>query len=357
MPTSLLLITGCSILLITASFIHLLRIDYWWIRIWDFPHIQLSVLTLVCLAAWIALGVPLSWPMVLVPAGLLAAAVYQSWLIFPYTSVHARQMPSARLAGSNTDDTQQFRLLTANVYMENTHTEDLLALVEENGPDVVLLLEANAFWHNGMKPLELNHPYQIACPLENTYGMLMYSRLPMRQEQVRFLIEDHIPSISVQLQLPSGQWIQFYGVHPMPPSPTEHYRSTERDAELLVVGKECRLQTHPTVVAGDLNDVAWSHTTRLFQRVSGLLDPRIGRGLFSTFHAKYPFLRWPLDHVFASTHFQLQTLKRLPGFGSDHFPIMVILVCEEEEQPTVEKPHPEHDDLEEAREIIKKAGE
>ncbi len=357
MAPSFIVLTGFSLFLITASFIHLLRIDYWWVRIWDFPHLQLGVLTLICLAAWFVLGIPLSWPLVLVPVGLLAASVYQSWLIFPYTSMHARQMQSAKSAQTGNGDTHQFRLMTANVYMENTRTGDLLALVKENGPDVVLLLEANEFWHKAMKPLEADYPYQIACPLENTYGMLMYCRLPMRKEMIRFLIEEDIPSISVQLQLPGNQWIQFYGVHPMPPSPTEHYRSTERDAELLVVGKECRLQTCPTVVAGDLNDVAWSHTTRLFQRVSGLLDPRIGRGLFSTFHAQYPFLRWPLDHVFASTHFQLQTLKRLPGFGSDHFPIMVVLECEERESTAVEKPHPEHDDLKETSEIINRASE
>ena len=77
----------------------------------------------------------------------------------------------------------------------------------------------------------------------------------------------------------------------------------------------------PTVVAGDLNDVAWSYTTRLFRRVSGLLDPRIGRGLFATFPAARPWLRFPLDHVFHSPDLRLAGLRSGPRVGSDHLPI------------------------------------
>ena len=98
-----------------------------------------------------------------------------------------------------------------------------------------------------MQPVETDFPHQVMCPLENMYGLLFYSRLPMLSHELRFLVQDDIPSIYVQLKMASGQRLHFYGVHPMPPSPTEHYRSTERDAELLLVGKEARKQSEPII--------------------------------------------------------------------------------------------------------------
>ncbi len=94
---------------------------------------------------------------------------------------------------------------------------------------------------------------------------------------------------------------------------------------MLIVGDQIKDLDESCIVMGDLNDVAWSRTTRLFQRISGLLDPRVGRHYINTFHADYPLLRWSLDHVFHSTDFALVDMQRLAHIGSDHFPIYVVL--------------------------------
>ncbi|GAB3947124.1 endonuclease/exonuclease/phosphatase family protein [Spirosoma harenae] len=357
MASSDIILLSYSIFITLVSFINLIKLDIWWVRIWDFPHLQLTVLASIGLVGWIWFGQHMDGILLVVPIGLVFTLSYQAWLIYPFTPFHRKQVPTVALSkASNESGSNTIRVLTANVYMENTRMPEVRALAANHNPDVVLVLEANQKWKDELKELEAVYPYTILHPLENTYGMLFYSRFPIRTHELRFLIEDDIPSIYAQLELPSGQLIHFYGVHPMPPSPTEHHRSTERDAELLLVGKEARTKSGPIIVAGDLNDVAWSHTTRLFQRISGLLDPRVGRGLYNTFHARYFFLRWPLDHVFVSHHFQLQTIQRLPNCGSDHFPMLIALTyAGDQVGHASEIPQPEGDDLEEAKEKIQEA--
>jgi len=110
------------------------------------------------------------------------------------------------------------------------------------------------------------------------------------------------------------------------------------------------------VVVGGFNDVAWSHTTRLFQRLGRLLDARAGRGLFNTFHAQHPVMRYPPDHVFHTGHFTVAGLERLPGFGSDHFPMFAALVFQPEAAtPPCGTPDPEGDDRQEAEQAIRQA--
>jgi endonuclease/exonuclease/phosphatase (EEP) superfamily protein YafD len=144
--------------------------------------------------------------------------------------------------------------------------------------------------------------------------------------------------------------VNLHCLHPKPPWIGDDVE--ERDAELLLVAREAARDRRPTIICGDLNDVAWSHTTRLFQRTSGLLDPRVGRGLYATFHAKYWFARWPLDHIFHDASFTLGRLQVLGYFGSDHFPVFARLVHKPSAKKVQEAPSPEPGDQREASKKI-----
>jgi endonuclease/exonuclease/phosphatase (EEP) superfamily protein YafD len=217
-------------------------------------------------------------------------------------------------------------IMTANVLTPNRNAEALIALVRQRKPDVLVTLESDQWWQDQLDTLQSEMPHSIKCPLDNLYGMHVYSRLPLEESETRFLVEDDVPSMHALVRLRTGDGLRIHFLHPSPPSPTENTESAERDAELLIFARSTADSGQPIIVTGDLNDVAWSATTRLFRKISGLLDPRVGRGMFNTFHADYPFLRWPLDHLFHSHHFTLRSIERLPPIGSDHFPLFTDLL-------------------------------
>jgi endonuclease/exonuclease/phosphatase (EEP) superfamily protein YafD len=319
MPLALYLLTG---FILVATLLPMSRAKVWWVRGLDFPRSQIAA---VAAAVFVTHVIVLDdhQPSLWISAAICAAAaIYQAAWIWSFTPLHSREVAKARRDASG----PRIRILTSNVLMTNRNVEGLIAMVREMRPDVLLTLETNVWWQDQLAVLEPDYPHRLAAPSENLYGMNLYSRFPLEDPKVQFLVEDDKPSMHCCLILPHGQKVRLVCLHPAPPSPTENEESTERDAELILVARSLAEEKRPTIVAGDLNDVAWSRTTRLFRKISGMLDPRVGRGLFNTFHVSYPFLRWPVDHFFHSRHFTLAHLKRLRAFGSDHFPVFIELV-------------------------------
>ena len=312
---------------LVATLLPLLRQTAWWIRVCDFPRLQIVLGLVLALAAELLLtgfgSGPAAWAFKVALAG---AAIYQLARIMPYTPLVRKDVADSTRSH---DPRGEFSLAVMNVLQYNRKGALALATMQAADPDVIMAVETDEWWHEQLRPLEKTHPYTCHEPLDNTYGLLFFSRLPLKSCQIKYLLDDDIPSLHTHVQLPDSQtWVRLYGLHPKPPAPQESKTSTKRDAELLLVGKEVDRRDEPTIVFGDMNDVAWSHTSELFRRVSGLLDPRVGRGLMPTFHADYSLLRWPLDHVFVSPHFQVVDMRRLPHVGSDHFPIFVRLSYE-----------------------------
>lgn len=318
-----------------------LPLDHWWVRDVEFPRIQILVLGIIAWLGMLLFGAQWQMGQWLLFIALTATLGFQLRMVLPYTMIWKKEVQSAKETAAGT--TNQLKIMVSNVLSPNNQTQKLVDLVNKEQPDILITLETDKKWQKALSSIEPDYPYTVKVPLDNLYGMHLYSKLELINPEVKYLMIDDIPSIHTQLRLQSGRVIWLYCLHPMPPSPTEADKSTTRDAELLMVGRHIKENNQTAILAGDLNDVAWSKTTRRFQRISGLLDPRIGRHFINTFHVDYPFLRWALDHIFHSACFTLVDMKRLPSIGSDHFPVLTTLqyepeVTSEQEQnaPTVE---------------------
>ena len=282
---------------------------------------------------------------------LAACLALQVANMLPYTPLARRQVQDS----DQPDPENGVRLLFANVLQDNRNAAALLAVVRDADPDVILALEADRWWSEQLSELSHTHPFTVLRPQDNTYGMLLFSRLALIEPRVSHLVQDDVPSIHTSIRLPSGRTIKLHCLHPRPPSPTESDSSVPRDAELLVVGRAVRDDPGPVIVMGDMNDVAWSHTSRLFRDISGLLDPRVGRGFFNTFNAKHVLVRFPLDHFFHSNDFRLVEFRRMAHIGSDHFPVFIHLSHEPESTQEQPEPTADADEGQEAREKIARA--
>ncbi len=312
------------------------------VRVSEFPRAQIAALTvaLMPVTVWSPFTYETQGALLVTQLIVLVVQVKACALYTPVARVQS-------LRGEAGSRDQAVRILTCNVLMSNRRHEAVLDLIGRADPDIAILLEIDDAWAEALSPLASRLPHRLSWTCDNTYGMLVMSRLPLSETEIRFLVFENVPSIRARVELPGGDFFRLFAVHPEPPMPYED--SIGRDGELAMVALEVAKDSLPAIVTGDLNDVAWSRTTRRFQRLSGLLDPRVGRGFYSTFDARIPVLRWPLDHLFHSPRFRLVRIERLPYVGSDHFPMLFELVLTQEMGRNVAKPDAQ--DIEEAAEV------
>ncbi len=182
-----------SLVLVIGTAIPLLRADAWWIRVFDFPRIQIAVLIGLTLAGYALLRL---WarlrPWEYALAGVVGLAlVWQLISIAPYTAFYPREMSDSHAEG----DSNRISLLVYNVLHDNREVEALRDLIRDTDPDIILLSETTQWWFERLDGLEDGYPYTLHQPQENHYGMMLYSRLELLNPEIRFLIDPNIPSL------------------------------------------------------------------------------------------------------------------------------------------------------------------
>lgn len=330
-----------------STFLPMTKLPYGFVQGIGFFRLQTLVLTiLIAVVAVMSFeGAHRIWLVALAVVLTLVNSIY----IAKFTPIWRVQ--SHKPDGAISDiDKRTVSILASNVKMSNRAYHRFNQMVRDEAPDILIVVEVDQPWLDGIEEIKSLFAEKIEVPFDTGYGMALYSRFPLGQVDVAELVTEGVPSIRAAVQLPAGSWFRIFAVHPEPPVPNMDTKG--RDSEIALAGLKAQSDSLPVVIAGDLNDVAWSTTTRRFQRLSGLLDPRIGRGFYATFHAMIPCFRWPLDHLFHDAKFRLLDMRRLAPIGSDHFPMFFSLALTETEGDNVLPEPPRNGEKEEVDEMI-----
>ncbi len=322
-----------------SSLIPVLDSPLWQIRMMDFPRLQAFTLGIIVFIPVMIRAIKAKKRIYLLQLITIVAFGFDANRIYPYS-------PLIRIESQmHASHPGEFKILTYNVLQTNKEKGKLLALIKEKNPDMIFLYEVDKKWTDSLSSLP-GYPFRKLDPMDNTYGIAFLSKRPVDSIEMKFRVTNDIPSYVIKFK-----GITIFVVHPRPPKPPVD--SDKRDAELVLVAKEAKQTDGPVLVIGDMNDVAWSHTTRLFRRISGLLDPRVGRHPFGTFPSTNILLRWPLDYIFHSEELKLTGIDVLPDVGSNHLPLEAsFYVSRKGEQKSTEVP--KEGDAKEARKIIRK---
>ncbi|WP_111415057.1 endonuclease/exonuclease/phosphatase family protein [Billgrantia lactosivorans] len=354
-----------TLLLMAVSVLPLFPSGQWWIRLWEFPRPQLAwalllPLGLLAIHAWRYR--PRAEHGVLLVA-LLGTGAWQLSHILPFTSLWPAEVPAAENEPDEARAT--FKMLTANVTYSNDRYDELLDRVRREDADILLLIEVDRAWAEALEPLDEHYPHRVGEVRGEGLGIVLWSRFPLLEQEVKHLVSDRRPSVFATLELPEVGPVRYVGIHPVPPGlrdriarndeKSERRDSRVRDAELMLVARH--VEEDPDnrwIVTGDFNDVAWSDTTRLFSDLSDLKDPRRGRALLNTYPVGKPLLRYPIDHLFVSDGFHLVDMDRVRMPGSDHFGISAEFSVAQKDR---EKSDASAEEQQEASEMIEEGDE
>ena len=219
----------------------------------------------------------------------------------------------------------QLKIMQLNVMFSNLLYAKVLKLIHDEQPDIIGLEEFTQNWATHLKPLEKMYPYHMLEPDPLPFGLALYSKYPLTNQQIehsRLISAYDAPtllSIAAQINL-NHQPIHLIVTHPFPP-----LVSDIRNRQLAILGSARSRYGKNLILLGDLNTSPWSPYFKRLLQQTGLRDSQQGFGVQPTWPEQYWWMRTPIDHILISP--EIDVIKRYigPAIGSDHLPVITVL--------------------------------
>lgn len=244
---------------------------------------------------------------------LAAALALNAWTMLPYWLPAVQ--PAAPAAGATAEPVS---LISLNVLRFNEDTAPTIDYLRRRSADVVAVLEVVPHWADALDALADIYPHRLIEPRSDNFGIALLSRWPLVEPQIVDLGDTGYPSLVADIDRPAGRF-RCIAIHPYPPYSRTSSAMLVRS--LHATAAAASSSPVPCIVAGDFNATPWSAGFRTFAAGSGLRDTALGRGVQPTWNARRPFVRIPIDHIFAPPTATVVRRTIGPDVGSDHLPV------------------------------------
>lgn len=223
------------------------------------------------------------------------------------------------------DSGKPLRVVYANVQTSNRDTESFRRLCMDYSPDLIVVLEPDDDWKNGLAWARDSWPHHVEVMRDDNFGIAVYSRIGGTVFGVLEGPVYEIPAIRAMFDW-EGESVSLLASHVLPPADREYFSFQKNHLKWL--GGQIR--DSRSIFAGDLNTTEASCHFQTFLAATGLRDSRQGFGWQPSWPAsiKLPLgnmLLIPIDHIFVPKNWIVYERKIGPNIGSDHFPIMMTL--------------------------------
>lgn len=280
----------------------------WLLDLTSHFRIQYLLIQLVCLGALLAAR---SWRGSLL---LLPFVAMNLTPILPYYAPFASQPTAETSLGS------PIKILNINVNLFNTRYTQTARYIVEKNPDILVIEEFTSTWNRALAPTLQAYPYRQIATRDDSFGLGLFSKLPLENPTVLLLGKSGFPSIVSGLTI-AGQPTSIVATHPYPPFTDVNFQS--RNAQLMAIAHYRPQLRENLILSGDLNTTPWSYPFQPFLQQTGLRDSQVGFGLQPSWPTFFVLPWIPIDHILVSPQFTVLNREIGPHIGSDHYPVYV----------------------------------
>jgi endonuclease/exonuclease/phosphatase (EEP) superfamily protein YafD len=216
-------------------------------------------------------------------------------------------------------DGKIFKIYSANINRFNKNLGKLKDEINNMDTEIVVLIEVTPDHARQLKPVIQKYPYHIIYTPVGTFGlgMALLSKFPISDHHFIQLSKVGNSLLEVILEI-NQKKVTCYAIHFQNPVFLRDFSIRKR--QFLRLANEVAEKSMPVIVAGDFNSTPYSPIFRKLLKISRLKDSSNGFGWQPSWHASFPPLWLPIDHILVSSEIKVHKRDTGLDIGSDHYP-------------------------------------